>query len=147
MSGRGATNWQTSLADLSLVLFMIAAAAMGRHDKVKAHPVPPPPSVQTPAKPGKVERSEPVAVWVEAPGAPPLALWLKQQAPDLRQRLTVAASYGDGASTRAEALAEAARIAGAADAAGYAPRIVVEPGQGPVRAVLAYDNDGPTGAN
>ena len=146
MSGRSTTGWQTALADLSLILFMVTGAVASEHAKSKAklpaaagasrdtgqktaNPAPPP-----------VLRAEPLAVYVDEPGAPPLAQWLAEQAPDPRQMLTVTAHYGTGSGAQARALAAAARIALAAGKAGVTARIVVEPGPDETRAVLAYDS-------
>ncbi|AIT80664.1 MULTISPECIES: hypothetical protein [Novosphingobium] len=138
MSGRASVGWQTALADLSLILFMVTAAAVSRQ----------PPEAF--AKAGKVAaqagggaavspQSEPLAVYVDAPGAPPLSQWLAQQAVDPRQQLTITAHYGEAPEAQARAMAEATRLLEQAGRAGHAARIVVEPGQGPSRVVIAYD--------
>lgn len=119
-------GWQTSLADLSLILFMLAAAAL--HDR-------PPAARPAPASP----RSEPLAVYEATPEAPRLGVWLEQQAPDPRQQLTITARYGAAPGAREQALAQAARLLAEAGQAGRAARIVVEPGAGPARVALAYD--------
>lgn len=135
MSVRAGQSWQTSLADLSLILFMATAAAashkLGR-PPVKA------PSSQASAAPSP--QTEPLSVYVAAPGAPPLAQWLREQAADPRQQLTITARYGHGSEAQSRALAEAGRLLEEAGAQGQAARIVVEPGEGSVRAVLAYDS-------
>lgn len=125
MKGSAAFGWQTSLADLSLILFLLSAAALHGQPPGKPAPTPPAP------------RSEPLAVYEAAPGAPPLGAWLAQQAADPRQQLTITARYAPGA--RDQALREALRLLGEAGAAGRAARLVVEPGAGPARVVLAYD--------
>ncbi|MGF7153759.1 hypothetical protein [Novosphingobium gossypii] len=123
----GAFGWQTSLADLSLILFMLAAAAL--HDKPK----------ERAERPRASPQSEPLAVYDAAPDAPPLGAWLDQQAVDPRQQLTITARYGPAPGAREAALREAARLLAQAGQAGRAARVVVEPGVGPARVALAYD--------
>lgn len=127
MKARAGSGWQTVLADLSLILFMLTAAA------VSSAPAAPKPRVE-PAP----MRGDPAAVWRPGPGAPPLGEWLKAQAADPRLRLTIVVTYGPG--RRDAALAEAQRLA----AAGNTPsRVIVEPGQeGGAFAALTYDLDG-----
>ena len=135
MSVRAGQSWQTSLADLSLILFMATAAAVSQQpgkppaDKAAAAPSP---------------QTEPLSVYVAAPGAPPLAQWLGEQAADPRQQLTITARYGKDSGAQSHALAEATRLLEQAGAQGRAARIVVEPGEDAVRAVLAYDSPGET---
>lgn len=138
MSAR-AGGWQTALADLSLILFMVTAAAVGQQlpamresrEKGAASAVPAPPI-----------QAEPLAVYIDAPGAPPLADWLDQQAVDPRQQLTVTARYGFARGARERAFAAAVRLVHEAGRAGHAARIVVEPGEGPSRVVIAFDSSG-----
>lgn len=131
MSGRAGQGWQTSLADLSLILFMATAAA------VSQQPATPPPRA---APPAPSPQSEPLSVYVAAPDAPPLGQWLRGQAADPRQQLTITARYGPG--EQARAMAEASRLAEQAGALGRMARVVVEPGEGPTRVALAYDTPG-----
>ena len=144
MSARSRQNWQTSLADLSLVLFLITAAAVSRHPAKAAKPSssfaasPSPAAVSAAPSP----QSEPLSVYVAEPGAPPLAQWLGQQFADSRQQLTITVRYGAAPGSQVRALAAAARILTEAGAHGRAARLVVEPGGGPARAVLAYDVPG-----
>lgn len=126
MSRRSVLGWQTSLADLSLVLFLVVAAAAGRHGTAPAKAAP---SIQ----------SEPLAVYAATPDAPPLADWLAGQAVDPRQQLTITARYGPEVEAQAKALAEAARLLADAKAQGRSARVVIEPGAGPARVALAYD--------
>ena len=122
MIARAGSGWQTVLADLSLILFMITAAAVS---KAAPKPAPPPPPV-LPAL------GSPVAVWSAAPGGPDLAAWLAQNAADQRLRLTIVAPP------------EAAQTALALGAAsGRAARVLIEPGmQGLPIATLTYDQAG-----
>ncbi|WP_159980415.1 MULTISPECIES: hypothetical protein [unclassified Novosphingobium] len=131
MKGTSSFGWQTSLADLSLILFMLSAASLqnrpAEQAKADAHP-----SAQ----------SEPLAVYHAAADAPPLGVWLEQQAADPRQQLTITARYGAAPGAREAALTQAARLLAEAGAQGRAARIVVEPGAGPARVALAYDVPG-----
>lgn len=131
MSARQSAGWQTALADLSLILFMATAAAVSKQ------PPKPTKALNRPVAAAPSPQGEPLAIYVAAPGAPPLADWIAGQAPDNRQQLTITARYGPGA--QAEALAAATRIAREAGPSGAGARIVIEPGAGPPRAVLAFD--------
>jgi hypothetical protein len=130
MIARLPAGWQTTIADLALILFIVTAAAIDGQpspaEKASAETAAPPAS------------GEPLAVYRAGDGVPPLGQWLAEQAPDSRQYLTIVARYraGDAARTaeRALALAEEAR------GAGVAARIVLEPGEGEdVLATLAFD--------
>ncbi|MET0588484.1 MAG: hypothetical protein ABWZ75_08175 [Novosphingobium sp.] len=123
MIARTGSGWQYALADLSLILFMVTAAALSQTDtKDVARP-----SLQ----------GETLAVWGAAPDAPSLADWLALQAPDRRQQLTIVARYTPGEQDKA--LAKASALAASAGEAGHRARIVVEPGEGGITAALAYD--------
>jgi len=146
VKGTSAFGWQTSLADLSLILFMLSAAALHRQPPARPQEQrierPQPrtsvhPAASPPARPAP--RSEPLAVYEATAGAPPLGVWLEQQAIDPRQQLTIIARYGPAPGSRDAALGSAVRLLGEAGVAGASARLVVEPGSGPVRVVLAYD--------
>ena len=123
MIARSGSGWQTVLADLSLILFMITAAAVAKAPAKVAQPAPP----TLPAL------GAPVAVWRAAPGGPDLVSWLGQNAADPRLRLTIMAS---------PAAASAALAMGAAS--GRPARVLIEPGmQGPPMATLTYDQAAP----
>ena len=119
MIARVGSGWQTVLADLSLILFMVTASAVSQ-----ARDDPPAPS-------GRIALAEPVAVWRPSPGGQGLAAWLADQPADPRLRLTL--------HVHARAGEEAAALRLAGDAAPDA-RIVIdrEPGP-PLEAILAYD--------
>lgn len=113
------SGWQTVLADLSIILFMItaSAASQARDD---------PPAIS-----GGFAMADPVAVWRPSPSGPTLAQWLSAQQADPRMRLTLfihAPAGGEG---------EALRLA---DTAAPEARVVVdrEPGP-PLEAILAFD--------
>jgi hypothetical protein len=116
MKARAGTGWQTTLADLSMILFLVSAAAV----RQPAAPATPP---NLPAI------GEPVAQWRAAQGSPSLAQWLAEQPNDPRLRLTIIAAP--------EAAAEAQSLA---RGAGRPARVVLDPGQvSPPFAALAYD--------
>lgn len=119
MIARAGSGWQTVLADLSLILFMVAASAVSQARDDPAAPS------------GGFAMAEPVAVWRPSPAGPTLAGWLADQPTDPRLRLTLfvhAPAGGEGAALRLTA-----------DAAPDA-RVVIdrEPGP-PLEAILAYD--------
>lgn len=130
MIARVGTGWQTLLADLAIILFIITAAALSQADHEQA---------QARARPNQPSpRSEPLAVYRAGEGAPPLRQWLAEQQPDPRQLLTIVAPYGAG--HQRDILATAQTMAREADALGVAVRLVVEPGEGEPTATLAYDS-------
>lgn len=129
MIARAGSGWQTILADLSLILFMVAVSALPSSGPQKPRAAP---DAVSPS-----ELGEPLAIWREAPGMPPLGQWLAEQSPDRRQQLTVLAQYRPGG--QAEARARALELASQSGGAGTAARIIVEPGDGGIAAELAFD--------
>ncbi|HKT85727.1 MAG TPA: hypothetical protein VJQ77_06560 [Novosphingobium sp.] len=139
MSGRASVGWQTALADLSLILFMITAAAVSRQPaRAGTHQEGGGNAAAASATPSP--QAEPLAVYVDAPGAPPLPEWLAQQTLDPRQQVTITARYGAESGAQERAIAAAARLLYKAGRAGRAARVVVEPGEGPPRIVVAFDS-------
>lgn len=126
MNSRQSTSWQTALADLSLILFMVAALTVSRKHLEPSRAVP-------------SLRGEAVAIWTGEDGAPPLADWIAEARSDPRQRLTITARYAPG--QQAKALETARRLAAAAGRAGTDARIVVEPGSGEGQVELVFDRD------
>ena len=123
MIARAGSAWQTVLADLSLILFMVTASAVSQA----------PSEAKTPA--GRFAMADPVAVWRPTAGGPPLARWLADQPADARLRLTLVAH----APTHDEAAALATALAAAGEA-GAAARVVIDRDPGPpLEAILAYD--------
>lgn len=120
MIARMGSGWQTVLADLSLILFIVTASAVSEAPAAAVHSAPVLPAL-----------GEPAAVWRKAPGAPPLASWLAAS-PDPRLRLTIVA-----------APAEAAAALRLADAAGRPARVLVEPDAKGIAATLTYDQPAP----
>lgn len=133
MIARAGTGWQAMLADLSLILFMVTAGVLAKRPEM---PVVPSPSATSDVAQAS-QQSEPLAIWIAGDGAPRLREWLAAQSADPRQQVTITAKYAPGG--QAQAIAEASRLVSEAGAAGHAARIVVEPGDGPPQAALAYD--------
>lgn len=143
----GSTGWQTTLADLSLILFIIALAALVQQaDKDTAHAVSP---VTTGATEAGVEapfaanplpaEGEAVAIYRPGNSVPGFAQWLAGQDPDPRVQLTIIARYSPSGGIAA-ASARAMALAQEAQSAGFAARIVMEPAQtSDISAVLGYD--------
>lgn len=140
-------GWQTILADLSLILFMVTAAALANAPDGPMAPIAPSAAKAEPqphARPNTrphdaaSPRAEPVGVWSDGPGAPPLADWLAQQGRDPRLRTTILVRHGPGRARAALAQAEA--LVAAAGPRGGSARIVIEEGPGDNASVLlAYD--------
>ncbi|MDE2405417.1 MAG: hypothetical protein KGM17_12185 [Sphingomonadales bacterium] len=141
LNARPMIGWQTLLADLSLILFMVTAAAV---DASPDEPRPAAPRAPI-ARPAEAPRSEPIAVWRANGAAPPLGRWLREQSPDPRQQLTIAVHYAGGAAALPAALARAATLGREAQAHDVAARVLVEPGADDVVATLAYDRLRQTG--
>lgn len=119
MKARAGTGWQYVMTDLSLILFMITAAALREAPAEALRPSP----LAAPAL------GEPVAVWRGGADMPGLAQWLSAQNPDPRQRLTVVAP-----------LTQAAPALALAQGAGRPARVVLEPDAGGAPyAALTYD--------
>ena len=145
MSGDGyddpGSGWQTTLTDLSLILFMVmGAAATGTTDKPQPPPPPPPPPsapapVMAPVKAQVPLLGDPVAVYRAGNDGPTLATWLASQSHDPRQRLTIVVPYVPG--REAAALDRARAMVREAD---VPARIIVQPGD-PASAYAALTFD------
>lgn len=128
---RAGSGWQTVLADLCLILFMVTAAALSaQQGRAGVKPAGDPPRAS--------QQAEPLALYRAGKDAPPLDEWLADQAPDPRQQLTLVTQYRPGAER--EALALAGRMLAEAGPAAKGARLVVEPGEGGAVATLAYDD-------
>jgi hypothetical protein len=143
-----AMPWQTILADLALILFMMTAAALasspdgpllpGASPPTKARASSAPSAPSAPATPSA--RGEPVSVWGDGPGSPGLAAWLAQQGRDPRLRVSILVRHLPGHEQSALARAEA--LVAMAGARGAGARIVIEPGREDGASVaLAYDTE------
>ncbi len=126
MIARAGSGWQTVLADLSLILFMVTASAVSQ-----GRPAPPE------APPAPSARSEPLALWRAGAGAPPIGQWLESQGADPRQQLTIIARYAPG--SQAAVMTEAGALVRDAGAAGLSARLTLEPGEPGIVAALAFD--------
>ena len=135
MISRNAIGWQTMLADLSLILFMVTAAAMA--DPPKPARSAPPVVAPKPAPLADPVQAQPVAVWREAPGGVALGPWLAGQQIDSRQHLTITLHYP--AHGQAQALVDAGRLLREAADSGQSARVVMEQGTPETVAALAYD--------
>jgi len=123
-------SWQTIIADLALILFMVTAAAMGSDEAKSSHD----PHARNPLP----ARGEPLAVYRAGKGAPSLGEWLSSQPADARQHLTIISRYPDGEID--VAAREALALASGAGMLAPRPRIVLEQGEDvEVFAVLAFD--------
>jgi len=138
--GAALIGWQTLLADLSLILFMVTAAALAARPgqvATKAKPVAPPGRAQ-PAL------GEPLAVW-RAGGSQPLRHWLAREQPDSRQQLTITAHYRKGAV--APALRAVQALVADAGPMARAVRVIVAPASNAqdegAQVSLAYDRPTP----
>ena len=131
-------GWQTILADLALILFMVTAAALANApDAPPAIPRAAPPHPAPSPAPVPVQ-AEPVALWRAAADAPPLGAWLNEAARDPRLGLTITVRYAPGG--RRAAIAEAQALSAAAGPRGAAARIVIEPGDPTgASATVAFD--------
>lgn len=119
MIGRGGSGWQTTTADLALILFLITAQAVREEPSPAAHT---PPAAQEGAE--LPLASSALARHNPAPGES-VEEWLRASVTDERQVATISVSYTPG--TRAVALAEGARLLGEAETAGVAARLVAMP--------------------
>ena len=131
MRVRAGSGWQTVLADLSLILFMLTASAVSSSKPV----TPARPAKPASSSPREPARADPVAVYKPGAGAPPLAEWLAAQGFDPRQRLTIVVPYAAG--REEAAIAQAGALAKAAAAPS---RVIIEPGDpGDAYASLTFD--------
>jgi len=120
-------GWQTIIADLALILFMVSVSAVGGAKPNAAEPAP-----------QAILQAEPGAIYRAHGDGPSLGQWLAGQPADPRQRLTVVARYADGEGEAASAAALA--WAGEAQAVGRPARILLEPAEAEdLFAVLAFD--------
>lgn len=130
-----ASNWLIPLADLSLILFVITAATLARQGPPNDAPPPPPP-----APTGSFAQGVPASVHIDRPGGPSLGEWLASYPLGVGEQLTV-----EGYFTPAERAAISARaedLAQQAIAAGFQPRVILQPAShNQVQALIAADAD------
>ena len=141
-------GWQIILADLALILFMITAAALA--NTPANTPANTAANAQSPFKPSAAPqarptkpiaaslRGEPVAVWTDAEGVPPLGQWLATEGRDARLRATIVVRFTKG--QQAAAFLRAKVLTQQAGKRGENARIVVETGPSDGAVVsLAFD--------
>jgi hypothetical protein len=126
------SSWLVPLADLSMILFIITGVTMSARPPPEEAPPPPPPM-------GGIAQGVASGIFVDAPGAPPLAEWLAQYRPGSGEQLTVEGRFLPA--DRARISARVDDLAQAAIAAGFAPRVILQPApQSQVQALFAYDS-------
>ena len=125
---RGLSGWQTALADLSLILFAVVAAAY-RDDPTEA---------ERTDQAAEISLGQPMAG-----GDADLTRWLGSQDMGQGEVATVVVRHRPGAA--AAATREAATLVAQIEAAGYPARLMVEPSPQPeVLVVIAFDQRGAT---
>lgn len=110
---RGYAGWLVSLADLSLILFIVTGSALTT-DVVS------PVSVE-----GRSAKGIPAAVHVDASDAPPLVEMLAAHPLSAGEQLTIEGHYAPG--ERASVAMRAERLAQQAIAVGVEPRVILQP--------------------
>lgn len=128
---RDSNSWQLILADLALILFLVATAAIADEGEK-----------DTSASSATAQADVPAqALYRPYPGAPTLSQWLEQQRPDPRMTLSVVATHpGDQAEMAWHAAQE---LAQSARKTGIRVRVVLREGDKPdLYASLAYDDIG-----
>ncbi|WP_239805197.1 hypothetical protein [Croceicoccus hydrothermalis] len=130
MSGIG-KSWQVMLADLAMILFLVAASAVPAREIAPAEV----------ALTEPVVAGEPSAVFRDNGEDKRFARWLDSRSADARETLTIRG--GPEAGRYDGALARAAALSAIAAARWVATRIVLEPESGDaVIAVFAFDRRG-----
>lgn len=126
---KASQSWLMTLADLTIILFIITAADLSRADaSVKA----------TAQSAAAVATSEPVAIYRPGAHAGTLASWLADQPADPRQQLTILVRHKQG--DQAAQMGRGMALLEDAQADGREARLVVEEGEhSEVAAFLAYD--------
>ncbi len=137
MSIRTPSSWQLILADLSLILFLIALAGLaGMHQTERNDPQTRPQEAHAP----QLAIAPSQALYRPSASGPSLDHWLAEQPRDHRATLTIFASYR--ADDRSEIWREAEELARAAETSGVATRIVLTPATRPdLYASLAFDSE------
>jgi len=105
------SRWQTVIADLSLILFLVAASALEEDNSAA----------------GGGDPGISLTIWSDVAGAMPLPHWLSEQAPDDGQRLAITVTYRPGQLDNA--LSTASRIGTQAGLTAADARIVIMEGQ------------------
>ena len=133
MITREGAGWQTVIADLSLILFMVTALALEDSAAKPAGPI----ETATAETENTPLVGEAMGIFRPGTGTG-LAEWLAAQAPDPRQQITIVAQHRAGEAS--EAAQQAITLASAAERQGWKPRIVIEQApEADLYAVLAHD--------
>ena len=112
---RAASGWQTVIADLALILFLITAQAVGKK-----------PATQSQAEEERQPPASSSALAVHRPKqGESVREWLVASTTDQRQMATISVGYTQ--EKRAEALSEAERLLAEADSAGVPARLIATP--------------------
>lgn len=129
---RGLNSWQTSLADLSLILFLVIAATH-REDVPDQRSD----EAEDAAQASNIALGQPMAVFRPG-GDADLARWLAGQGLNEGEVATVIVRHAPGAA--AQAAKEAAELAQQIEATGQFARLMVEPSAFPeTLVVIAHD--------
>ncbi|MCR2832760.1 hypothetical protein [Parerythrobacter lacustris] len=131
-AGPGSHGWLVSLADLSLILFIVTSGAIASSPIQKSLE-----PIDLADLPALGVASE---IYVDGPGAPSLSTFLSRHSPAAGEQLTITGVFGPGErqtiARRMEAL-EAEAIA-----KGTEPRVILQPGsQAGVYVAFAHDAD------
>lgn len=126
-------SWLVPLADLSLILFIVTGgaltASLGREEDV--------PATRPESAPAEGVAA---AVYIDAPGAPPLPQMLAGHPLGAGEQLSVVGYYAPG--DRADVVRRTEALAAQAIDAGIAPRVILQPARETlVIARLAHDAD------
>lgn len=124
------SSWLVPLADLSLILFIITAASLsGRPERE---------GVGQPQPVGSFAQGVPASVHIDLPHGPTLGEWLADYHPGSGEQLTVEGYFIPA--DRAAIAARAEELAQQALAAGFQPRVILQPAaQSQVQALFAAD--------
>ena len=132
MIGRSGMFWQTLLADLALILFIVSASTLDQDGQEVE---------DGPTANAAPDDEQALAVWSGGDEAEPLSGWLSTQQADPRTRLVVTVEYPSGARDAGWQAADALLSDAEEHASGA--RVVLQPGaQLHSRVTLQYDRKG-----
>lgn len=136
---KGGPGWQMILADLALILFLLALSALPAAEAESGKkPLEARGRSEDRERPAAFEAAPAQALFRPVPGGPSLSGWLASQARDPRTTLTVFVRHRAG--DEAAAWTKAQSLAREAEASGVAVRMVISAGTEPdIYASLAYD--------
>lgn len=123
-------SWQLILADLSLILFLMTAAALSGNKRFADR--------QSEAPEESTTLAQAQSLYRRGAGLPSLEEWLGEQPQDPRASLTIFAEHVAG--KEEAAWAQAREMADAASRLGVRSRVIIRQGpRGDIYASLAYD--------